>query len=106
MLEHVNIEVLANWVAMLRAGVEGAILLSDDNEEARFYQRCIHDEARVVPAAEVALSLLEKMEERGIHGLVATARGVSPPPIAPNVFQPSVGDVASLLLTAVQISRS
>ncbi len=38
MLEHINIDVLMNLVVMLRASVEGAILLSDDEEESRFYE--------------------------------------------------------------------
>ncbi|HJT01882.1 MAG TPA: GGDEF domain-containing protein, partial [Terriglobales bacterium] len=79
-------------------GVDGAILLSDDNEEGRFYERCVHQDARVVPATRVAVPLLERMEQQGVRGLVATSRGSLPAPEATNVFQPSVGDVASLLL--------
>lgn len=98
MLEHVNIDVLANWVSMLRTDIDGAILLSDDDDEARFYEMCTHEKARVVPAREVALALLEKMERRGIRGVVAAYRGSQRARDTPNAFRPSVGDVASLLI--------
>jgi len=98
MYEHVSIDVLANWVSMLRASVDGAIVLSDNDDEARFYDRCVHDEARVVPAPQIAIPLLDKLEQRGLHGLVATFRGSPTVTVASNMFQPSVGDVASLLL--------
>jgi diguanylate cyclase (GGDEF)-like protein len=98
MFQHVSIDVLANWVLMLRSDVDGAILLSDSDEEARFYERCASEKARVVATQEVALSLLDRMERRGVHGVVATFRGSQPPPATPNAFRPSIGDVASLLL--------
>jgi diguanylate cyclase (GGDEF)-like protein len=82
---------------MLRAGIDGAIWLSDNEDEARFYERCAHEKAQVVSAPDVAIPLLDKLEQLGVHGLVATSRGV-PPRAAPNIFQPSLGDVASLLL--------
>jgi diguanylate cyclase (GGDEF)-like protein len=105
MREHVNIEVLANWVSMLRASVDGAILLSDDDDEARFYEGCAHEQATVIPATGVAVPLLDKMEQRGVHGLVAAVRGLPTSPTAPNMFQPALGDVASLLLFAKSSDR-
>src|ERR1700722_8333611 len=100
MREYINIDVLANWVLMLRADVDGAIWLSDDGDEARFYERCASPAARVVPVLETAFPLLERVASRGVHGVVATSRCARPRPVAQNVFQPSVGDVASLLLSA------
>src|ERR1700730_3467581 len=98
MLEHVSIDVLANLVVMLRAGIDGAILLSDDDEEARFYEGCIHEEARVISAPPSALQLLDMLEKDGIQGLAAAVRGAKQQPTALNVFQPSLGDTTSLLL--------
>jgi diguanylate cyclase (GGDEF)-like protein len=98
MREHISVDVLANWVVMLRADVDGAILLSDDDNEARFYERCIHERSRVVPAQDIALPLLDRVELRGIRGVVATLRGTGPYRNSPNVFRPFFGDVASLLL--------
>lgn len=100
MPEPLSMEVLANLVEMMRTGVDGAILLSDDNEEARFYERCAHEQARVIPALAFALPLLEDMERRGLQGVVATVRGSRAPAHLPNAFQPSLGDVISLLFAS------
>jgi diguanylate cyclase (GGDEF)-like protein len=98
MHEYISIEVLLNWVSMLRADVNGAIWLSDDADETFFYLNCAHETATVIPAPQVAVSVLRRVEERGLQGVVATSRGKQPPHDAPNVFQPSLGDVASLLM--------
>lgn len=100
MPEPLSIDVLANLVVMMRANVDGAIVLSDDDEEARFYERCAHEQARVIPAFAFAIPLLENMEQRGLHGIVATVRGGRPPAHMANAFQPSVGDVVSLLFAS------
>jgi diguanylate cyclase (GGDEF)-like protein len=98
MLEYVNIEVLASLVVMMRSGAEGAILLSDDDEESRFYEGIAHEDARIIPASQCALRLLHMMEKDGIEGLAAAVRGAKPQPSALNVFQPLLGDSTSLLL--------
>jgi diguanylate cyclase (GGDEF)-like protein len=103
MREYLDLCVLANWVCMLRSDVDGAIWIADDEEEARFYERCAHHSGRVVPAPTVAVGLLQRVELRGAQGVVATVRAPSHPQDgAENVFRPSVGDVASLLV----LSRS
>src|ERR1700686_2396737 len=103
MREYLDLSVLANWVCMLRSDVDGAIWIADDDEEARFYERCAHHSGRVVSAPTVAVGLLQNVELRGAQGVIATVRsaihlrdGVE------NIFRPSVGDVASLLV----LSRS
>ena len=68
MQEFVNLDVLLNWVQMLRANIDGAIVLADDEEESRFYERLIHQSAQVIPAFNVARGLLEKVTELGIGG--------------------------------------
>lgn len=98
MREHVNVDVLATLVVMMRAGAEGAILLSDDDEESRFYEGIAHEEARVISVPQSALYLLQMMEKDGIQGLAAAVRRAKPQPTALNVFQPSLGDTTSLLL--------
>ena len=99
MLEYVNIDVLANWVDMLRAEADGAIWLVDDEDEAAFYQRCAHQEARIIPAPDLAIQLLDLLEARGMEGLVATVRSAEiATPARANVFRPSSGSIASLLL--------
>jgi hypothetical protein len=70
MPEYVDIEVLASLVVMMRAGVEGAILLSNDDEESRFYECITHDEARVISAPHSALALLRMIEGKGIQSQV------------------------------------
>lgn len=98
MLEYVNMEVLASLVVMMRSGAEGAILLSDDDEESRFYEGIAHEDARIIPAPHCALRLLRMMEKDGIEGLAAAVRGAKPQPSALSVFQPLLGDSTSLLL--------
>ncbi|OFW17690.1 MAG: hypothetical protein A3H27_09780 [Acidobacteria bacterium RIFCSPLOWO2_02_FULL_59_13] len=106
MREYVDLSVLVNWVSMLRAGTDGAIWLADDEEEARFYQRCKHHAAEVLPAPEVAIRLLENVESRGVQGVVATVRTLQIPEHArENIFRPSLGDVASILLISKSCDR-
>jgi len=87
MREYIDIDVLANWVLMLRADVDGAIWLSEDGDEARFYECCANQAGRVVPVPNIASSLLNRVERKGIRGVVATSHGVRPAPVAENVFQ-------------------
>src|SRR5580658_8623119 len=101
MREYVDIEFLANLVSMLRADIDGAVLLADDEEEARFYERYVHSSARVVAAPKAAASLLGALDQRGIEGVAAAVRGPAMPGAArENVFRPALGDVASLLVTS------
>jgi len=55
--EFITLDVLRNVVYMLRADIEGAIWLSDDDEDACFYNRCAHPSARVLSAPGAALRL-------------------------------------------------
>jgi len=84
---------------MLRADVDGAIWLTDDDEEGRFYERLAHPAGRVVPSPSVAIQVLKHAEDRGAQGLVATVRGAERLELGrENVFCPSLGDTASLLV--------
>ena len=106
MQEHISLAVLVNWASMLRADIDGAVWLADDEEEARFYERCAHRSARVIPAQNVALRLLRTLEGTGIQGIVAVVRTAQEQqPFRDNVFRPSVGDVASLLLASKSYDR-
>jgi len=107
MREYIGLDILANWVSMLRADTDGAIWLADDDEEARFYQGCAHPLARVVPAPSLSLQLLEIVRARGIEGVVAAVRGAaSVEGSQENIFRPDLGDVASTLLTARSCERA
>ena len=106
MREYVDLSVLTNWVTMLRSDVDGAIWLADDEEEGRFYDRCAHRTARVVPAPDIALRLLETVEGLGVQGVVAVVRGPHRPEnVRENVFRPSLGDLASLLVVSRSCDR-
>ena len=101
MRDHIGIDTLANWVSMLRADIDGAILLVDNEIEGQFYDNCTHSAARVVPSPNAALSLLERIHSRQISGVVATVSSPSPQKqLPPAVFQPSLGDAASVLLNS------
>lgn len=105
MREHIGLGVLVNWVCMLRAGVDGAICLADDEEEGRFYQRCKHDKAEVLFAFGMAIELLDILEGRGLEGVVAAVNGKHALPLRQCVFRPALGDVASLLLASRSFDR-
>jgi diguanylate cyclase (GGDEF)-like protein len=99
MREYIGIAFLTNMISLLRAGTDGAIWLTDDEEEARFYERCAHPNARVVAAPGFAERLLELADSHRIKGIVATVcRGKAANCANDQVFRLSVGDVASLLL--------
>ena len=71
MRDHIGIDTLANWVSMLRADIDGAILLVDCEVEGQFYEKCTHSAARVVPSPRTALPLLAMVQSRHISGVVA-----------------------------------
>jgi diguanylate cyclase (GGDEF)-like protein len=101
MRERIDVDVLSNLVCMLRADVDGAVWLADDDDEARFYERCVHESGRVVPARSIAVALLESIHTRGVEGVVATVRGSASLGNKPSdVFRPFLGDVASVLLAS------
>ena len=101
MRDHIGIDTLANWVSMLRADIDGAIMLVDYELEGQFYEKCTHSAARVVPSPGTALPLLAMVHSRQISGVVAATSRVSPEKDLPTaVFQPSLGDIASLLLSS------
>ena len=84
---------------MLRADIDGAILLVDCEVEGQFYEKCTHSAARVVPSPRTALPLLAMVQSRHISGVVAATSQFSPETILPPaVFQPNLGDIASLLV--------
>lgn len=100
MQEFISLDVLVNWVQMLRANIDGAIVLADDEEESRFYERLIHPSAKVIPAFDVAHALLERVAELGIQGVIATGRLAPGAYLLDNIFCPTLGDVSSLLLNS------
>ena len=98
MRKFMNLSVYANTVAMLRADIDGAIWISNEDREARFYEaRCANEKARVISTPEIALEVVAAVADRGIEGVIATAN-VLPKPCPQNVFRPRVGDVASMLV--------
>jgi diguanylate cyclase (GGDEF)-like protein len=106
MRDHVNIDVFINWASMLRADVDGAILVIDDEEEARFYETLIHKSARIVPAFQLAPTLIEELTKTGVQGVVAVLRGVrNTGSVGSNIFCPAIGDAASLLLASTNCER-
>lgn len=106
MHDYVNIDVFMNWASMLRADIDGAILVIDDEEEARFYETLIHRSARIVPAFQLAPTLIEQLSQSGVQGVVAVLRGMNNTEfVGSNVFCPAIGDVASLLLASRNCGR-
>src|SRR5688500_15950408 len=95
----------ANMVMMMRADVDGAIWLVDDDEEGRFYETAAHERGRVVPAFGSAAAVLRLVAERGLEGVFAVVRAPAEEAEVPAVFRPDVGDVASMLLMARSADR-
>src|SRR6185503_14249584 len=101
MRDQVGLDFFANLVSMLRASIDGAIWLVDDEDEAGFYEKCAHDKALVLCSPGLALQLLEVVERRGVEGVIACVRGSrTTERERGNVFRPSRGDIASLLLVS------
>jgi diguanylate cyclase (GGDEF)-like protein len=100
MLEFIGQDVLVNMIAMLRADIDGAILIANESDDARFYEtRCTSEKSRVVPAPGLALQVLHAVETRGIKGVVATVnRDINARHT--NVFRPGAGDIASMLIAS------
>jgi diguanylate cyclase (GGDEF)-like protein len=107
MRQYVDLSVLANLVSMMRAEIDGAMWIADDDEEARFYELIAHESGKVVPAPGMAVPLLKSLQDRKIEGLVATVRVLpgAQAPAGDNVFSPSLGDVASLLISSTSSYR-
>jgi len=105
MKSHIDLAILANWVSMLRADVDGAIWLSDDLVEGRFYERLGNKKSRVVPSPGLARELLSDVEARGTAGVVATVREGAVETLPENVFRPGLGDVASILVASDACER-
>jgi diguanylate cyclase (GGDEF)-like protein len=98
MRDLIDVGYLANLVSMMRADVDGGIWLVDDENEARFYERCASEVAWVFPTPGLAESLLQLVRGRGLEGVVASVnRRRRSARLGEDVFQPSVGDVVSLL---------
>jgi hypothetical protein len=101
MRDLLDIDMVANWVSMLRADVDGAIVLVDSDSEGQFYEKCTHQAARVVSSPNAALRLLQQVQARHIAGVVAAVTGpVHKQGHPDSVFQPALGDVASILLAS------
>lgn len=72
-------DVFSNIVAMLRAEVDGAIWLSDGDDDARLHERLAHVSARVISAPTKAREVLLSVKGRGIAGVLATIYAESNP---------------------------
>lgn len=90
----------ANLVMMLRADVDGAIWLVDDQEEGRFYERVAHEKGRVVPAFGSAVDVLRLVVERGAEGVICLPRKMTLAVAGMPIYWPDLGDVASLLVVS------
>lgn len=101
MRDQLGIEMLANWVTMLRSDIDGAIVLVDNNNEDQFYEKCSHQSARIVPSHTVASQLFDHIQTRRVNGVVAVLSSTLAKDDLPDgVFQSSLGDVTSILLSS------
>ncbi|WP_160167494.1 GGDEF domain-containing protein [Paraburkholderia kururiensis] len=98
MRDQIGLATLVNWVAMLRADVDGAILLADDDNDGKFYERVLHSSARMVPSPSMAMELLIAAQERGVSGVAAALNGRSLTNTHHSTFQPGLGDTSAILL--------
>jgi diguanylate cyclase (GGDEF)-like protein len=90
--------VLANLISMLRADIDGAIWISDRDDDARFYEtRVAHHLSRIVCAPDIAVDVFNTIKDRGIVGVIATVQRENTAR-SDAVFSLDVGDVASLLI--------
>ncbi len=97
MREFMTVDVLANTVSMLASSREGAIWISDCEEDARFYEtRCAHPKAVVISVPGGAAEVLRVLRGRGLEGVVATLSDGSVP-MSDHEFALDAGDATTLL---------
>src|SRR4051812_255804 len=98
MRPHFDAVMSANMVSMMRADVDGAIWIVDDEHEGRFYEVASHERGRVVPAFGGAADVLDIVQARGLEGVVGVTHRAYPNHTHLPLYRPDVGDVASILL--------
>ncbi|NVD71170.1 GGDEF domain-containing protein [Duganella sp. BJB1802] len=104
MRDSIGVPAITNWVSMMRAGVKGAIVLVDDDNEGRFYENCCHESAYLVPTQQAAREIIAISHQRGTQGVVALVRD-TPEVEGDAVFRPAVGDAISLLLVSSNLNK-
>lgn len=98
MREYLGLEFQMTTIIMLRADLEGAIWLTEDDIEGRFYEKFAHTEARVIPTQGLAVRLLQQVRAGGVSGVIAVTRGQArAEDLTEGLFIPDLGDVASIL---------
>ena|ERR1700730_1715437 len=80
----------ANMVMMMRADVDEAIWLVDDEDESRFYEGVAHERGRVVTAFGAAVDVLRIVIDRGVRGVVGVTRGPAPGVNGLPIYQPDI----------------
>jgi len=100
MRNQLDISVIANWVSMLRADIDGAILLVDCDTEGQFYEKCAHPSARIVPSPNIALTIFNQVKARRLNGIAAAITGTVVENKQDGVFQSELGDIASIFLAS------
>lgn len=105
MREFCDVSVVANLVSMLRADLDGAIWIVNDDDEGPFYEGCAHQNGRVVPTNGAAVAVLDELSRRGVEGVVAVVRGNEVRDVDGPIFRPQAGDVASILLCSQSVDR-
>ena len=104
MRDSIGVPAIANWVSMMRAGVKGAIVLVDDDNEGRFYENCCHESAYMVPTQQTAREIIVISHQRATQGVVALVRDTSQVE-GEGVFRPALGDAISLLLISSNLNK-
>lgn len=110
MIEHLSNTYVANYVAMMRAHIDGALLLAEAIEDAKFYEHCKHSEAKIVSVHSPGKVefVLDNLDLMGIQGVVAVTNnwnGIDRHSHA-NLLRPSLGDVASILIASDALNRA
>jgi diguanylate cyclase (GGDEF)-like protein len=104
MRRFINLDVIVNTVSMLASNREGAIWISDCDEDAKFYEaRCADKRAAVLVAPGDASDVLHLVAGRGIEGVVATVSDLNVI-LSEHEFRLSTGDVATLLVNSKSFS--
>lgn len=104
MRDLISPEMSVNMVMMMRASVDGAIILADDPGEGQLLELGAHKSSRVVPAFGSAVLVLKEMYGRGVAGVVGVSGAPNVVPGLP-VFAPSLGDLMSRVILSQSADR-
>lgn len=105
MEEFITIDYFANLICMMRAGIDGAILLVNNRNDEEFFALVTSPQTYVVVCPDVLLAVLKIIKDRGYLG-IAAAISQGKTHREDDVFESDLGDTTSILLTSNNVAQT